>query len=115
MFYLVIMDYICVKDYVTFIRSDVIIFSTDAFIPNILSVILSLWREAKLIFNDFLSENSVLSILFVAVSFCIWQFFGLCITVDYSYHLYQCQGHTHFSFVQDLPDFGTVVFHEMQL
>ena len=60
MFYLITMDCISIKYSV---------------IPKISSVVLSLLRDAILIINDFLSDDLALSVLFVAVSFCIRKFF----------------------------------------
>ena len=85
----------------------------DEFIPKISSVVLSLSRDAKFIFNDFLSDDLVLPVLFIALSCCIHQYFELCVAVQYSFHLHQCQVHLFFYFVQDLPDIREIVFPEL--
>ena len=59
------------------------------------------------------SDHLVLPVLFVFVSCCIPQFFELWVTVQYSCHLHQCQAQLFFSFVQDSPDVGDIVFHEL--
>ena len=82
-------------------------------LPKHLLIKLLISKCAKLIFNDILLENLVLSVLFVVVSCCIWQFFELCVAVHYSCHLYQCQLQPFFSFAQYSPDVGVIVFHKL--
>ena len=77
------------------------------------SVMLSLSIYAKLIFNYLFSDNLVLLVLFVAVSYCIWKCFELWFSVQYLCNLHQRQVIPLFSFFQDPPDVGAVVFHEL--
>ena len=113
MFDLGIMDRVSVKGSVNFIGCNVIIcLHKCGHTKNVVGHTIA-FKICQIYTQWFFSDNLVLSVLFFAVSCCIWKFLELLFSVQYSCHFHQCQVHPFFSFVQYSPDVGAIVFHEL--